>query len=171
MTRNPYWSEILKEIILLSRSVTQARIIMGSHVVCIPRIIINADADAKTIPIQIRQRQCPSRPAFTMNINKSQGQTFQKIAIYLPAPVSAHRQLYVALSRVENPRVITVLIAHPPLPDQPPGLPLTRNVVYTNLPAGQRSSTRTTTAPPSPTATHVGNFEHGHYLVDSILAM
>ena len=123
-------------IMHLSRSVIQAKILTGSHVgnvVCIPRIIMNTDADDKTIPIQIRRRQFPVRPAFAMTINKSQGQTFQEIAIYLPAPVFAHGQLYVALSRVGDPRKITILITHLPLPDQPHGLPMTLNVVYTEI--------------------------------------
>jgi ATP-dependent DNA helicase PIF1 len=120
----------------LSRSVIQAKILTGSHVgnvVCIPRINMNTDADDKTIPVQIRRRQFPVRPAFAMTINKSQGQTFQEIAIYLPAPVFAHGQLYVALSRVGDPRKITILITHPPLPNQPPGLPVTLNVVHTEI--------------------------------------
>jgi hypothetical protein len=68
-----------------------------------------------------------------VTINKLQGQTFQEIAIYLPAPVFAHGQLYVALSRVGDPRKITILITHPPLPNQPPGLVMTRNVIYTEI--------------------------------------
>jgi hypothetical protein len=83
-------------IMHLSRSVIQAKIPTGSHVgnvVCIPRIIMNTDADDKTIPTQIRRRQFPVRPVFAMTINKSQGQTFKEIAIYLPAPVFAHGQL------------------------------------------------------------------------------
>jgi ATP-dependent DNA helicase PIF1 len=118
----------------LSRSVIQAKTLTGSHVgnvVCIPRIIMNTDADDKTIPIQIRPRQFPVRPVFAMTINKSQGQTFQEIAIYLSAPVFAHGQLYVALSRLGDPR--KNMITHPPLPDQPPGLPMTLNVVYTEI--------------------------------------
>jgi len=123
-------------IMHLSRSVIQAKILTGSHVgnvVCIPRINMNTDAEDKTIPVQIRRRQFPVRPAFAMTINKTQGQTFQEIAIYLPAPVFAHGQLYVALSGVGDPRKITILSIHPPLPDQPPGLPMTLNVVYIEI--------------------------------------
>ena len=67
-------------IMHLSRSAIQAKILTGSHVGnvgCIPRTIMNTDTDDKTIPVQIRRRQFPVRPAFAMTINKSQGQTFQ----------------------------------------------------------------------------------------------
>ncbi len=39
------------------------------------------------------------RPAFAMTINKSQGQTFKHIGIFLRDSVFSHGQLYVALSR------------------------------------------------------------------------
>jgi ATP-dependent DNA helicase PIF1 len=109
-------------IMHLSCFLIEAKILTGSHVgnvVCIPRINMNTDADYKTIPIQIHRRQFPVRPAFAMTINKSQGQIFQEIAIYLPAPVFAHGQLYVALSRVGDPRKITLLITHPLYPTNP----------------------------------------------------
>jgi hypothetical protein len=68
-----------------------------------------------------------------MTINKSQRQIFQEIVICLQAPVFAHGQLYVTLFRVGDPCMITMLITQPRLPGQPPDLPVTLNVVYTEI--------------------------------------
>jgi len=65
-----------------------------------------------------------------MTINKSQGQTFQKVAIYLPSPDFAHGQLYVALSKVGVPTNITMMVTHPPLHGQPPPALAIPNEVY-----------------------------------------
>ncbi|KAK1345516.1 hypothetical protein QTO34_007974 [Cnephaeus nilssonii] len=44
----------------------------------------------------------PVMPAFGMTINKSQGQTVDRVGIFLPEPVFRHGQLYVAFSRVQR---------------------------------------------------------------------
>ena len=67
--------------------------------------------DPKNLPLcPFERTQFPLKLAFAMTINKSQGQTFDCIAIYLPAPVFAHGQLYVAFSRVRNSKAVKVLI-------------------------------------------------------------
>jgi len=45
-----------------------------------------------------------------MTINKSQGQSLSRVGIYLPEPIFAHGQLYVAFSRVTSYQHIKVLM-------------------------------------------------------------
>lgn len=53
-------------------------------------------------PFTFKRRQFPVKLAFAMTINKSQGQTFEKITIDLRKDVFNHGQLYVAFSRVRS---------------------------------------------------------------------
>ena len=48
------------------------------------------------------------RLAFALTINKSQGQTFHRCGVMLSGDVFTHGQLYVAVSRVGNPRDLLI---------------------------------------------------------------
>ena len=52
------------------------------------------------MPFQFKRRQFPLQLAYCMTIHKSQGQSFEKMGIYIDKPLFTHGQLYVALSRV-----------------------------------------------------------------------
>ena len=98
--------------------------------VLIPRLSITP-SDTDTMPFTLRRRQFPVRPAFAMTINKSQGQTFKSVGLYLPKAVFTHGQLYVAFSRVGDAAGVRVLIPGG-LFDDDGGL-YTENVVYTEV--------------------------------------
>ena len=70
------------------------------HRVLIPRIKL-APSDV-ALPFTLQRVQFPIRLAYSMTINKAQGQTFQRLGIYLPTPVFSHGQLYVAFSRART---------------------------------------------------------------------
>ena len=58
----------------------------------------------------MKRRQLPVILAFAMTINKSQGQSFNHVGVYLPEPVFAHGQLYVALTRGRYHENLKVLV-------------------------------------------------------------
>ena len=63
-----------------------------------------------------------------MTINKSQGQTMDRIGLYLPEHVFSHGRVYVALSRIGSPAHITILASEGHVEGREGTF--TRNVVY-----------------------------------------
>ena len=79
----------------------QCRIVESGRVVLIPRITFIPKPTE--YPFEWQRRQFPVRSAFSMTINKSQGQTFKFAGVWLRGQVFTHGQLYVACSRVSSP--------------------------------------------------------------------
>lgn len=122
-------------IIDISPRLLTARICGGSfdgRITTIPRIDLYSAADV--LPFTLHRRQFPIRLAFSITINKSQGQTLSRVGLYLPNPVFSHGQLYVGLSRCGNWRNIKILMKNiPGKQGRENGTYYTRNVVYHQL--------------------------------------
>jgi hypothetical protein len=101
-------------ILLEARAqVLKCRIISGDakfagNIVLIPRITL--EPSAENLPLPLRRHQFPVRLAFSMTINKSQGQSVSRVGLDLRIPVFSHGQLYVALSRCTSGTRIKVLL-------------------------------------------------------------
>ena len=92
------------KIIGLFKFNIKVEIITGTHAgncVFIPRIILDT-GEFSTLPFILYRRQFPIVLAFAITINKSQGQSLEKVGIYFRRPLFSHGQLYVALSRCKD---------------------------------------------------------------------
>ena len=98
-------------ILHLGDHVIEAEIASGvtkRKCVLIPRItLIPSDTE---YPFTLKRHQFPIRPCFAVTTNKAQGQTLDFVGIYLPKDVFSHGQLYVALSRVQRPTSLAILL-------------------------------------------------------------
>ena len=105
-----------------------ARLIDSGKTVLTPRITLTPSDP--TIPFAMSRKQFPIKVAFAMTINKAQGQTLQTAGLYLPDPVFAHGQLYVAFSRVKNFRSIHVCVVESHQQKVTDEAIITPNIVY-----------------------------------------
>ena len=69
-----------------------------------------AFSTSENLPFELERVQFPVRLAYALTIDKAQGQTFDRVGLYLPRSVFSHGQLYVALSRVRSFDAIKVLV-------------------------------------------------------------
>lgn len=101
---------IRMKILNLHKYNIQAQVLTGSQsgkIFYIPRITLNT-GETSSYPFILYRKQFPIKLAFAMTINKSQGQTFDEIGLYIEKPLFSHGQLYVALSRCKNPENIFI---------------------------------------------------------------
>ena len=95
----------------LTNKIIEGQVINSNYItkkVYITRIDMNRH-ESKW-PFTLKRRQFPIKISYAMTINKSQGQSLNKIGIYLEDEIFTHGQLYVALSRVTTPEGLHILI-------------------------------------------------------------
>ena len=108
--------------------------------VFLPKLLMKSD----DVPVagSIERRQFPVSLAFVITINKSQGQTFEHVGMYLQRPVFTHGQFFVGVSRGKTKENVWVAVVKGP--SQGPigqlrgghtGLrnTATQNIVYRNM--------------------------------------
>nr|XP_017237579.1 PREDICTED: uncharacterized protein LOC108210701 [Daucus carota subsp. sativus] len=103
----------------------ECEIITGSHSGSrhiIPRMITTPCDNNSKWPFIFKRKQFPLQVCFAMTINKSQGQSMEKVGLYLPNPIFCHGQLYVAISRVTSPEGLHIMLGD--------GINYTKNIVY-----------------------------------------
>lgn len=95
----------------LTNKIIEGQIINSNNInekVYIPRIEMTVH-ESKW-PFTLKRRQFPVKISYAMTINKSQGQSLNKVGLYLENEIFTHGQLYVALSRTTTPKGLHILI-------------------------------------------------------------
>ena len=73
----------------------------------IPRIWLSSKDP--TLPFEMKRKQFPLKLAYSMTANKAQGQTLDRVGIYLGREFFSHGQLYVAISRVGHANSVRII--------------------------------------------------------------
>ena len=111
----------------MSAHVLEIRLIGGEHggkKALIPCITITPSAEQ--IAFEMNWRQFPVCLAFSMTINKAQGQSVNHVGLDLRTDVFAHGQLYVALSQCTSSQQIKALFKNN-------STTVTKNIVYPEI--------------------------------------
>ncbi|XP_076888554.1 uncharacterized protein LOC143539011 [Bidens hawaiensis] len=99
------------QVLSLGTHVIEVKILSGTNtgeIISIPRIALTLSD--KNIAFKFTRRQYPLSVCFVMTINKSQGQSLNRVDLYLKNDVFSHGQLYVTLSRVTSKNGLKILI-------------------------------------------------------------
>ena len=110
-------------VLNIYNSVLHCKILTGSHSeqdVLIPKLEL-APSDAN-LPFTLQRTQFPIRLSYSMTINKSQGQTFDNVGIFLREPVFSH----VAFSRARTINGVKVQV-------EKKNMCVKKNVVYKTI--------------------------------------
>ncbi|XP_019190816.1 PREDICTED: uncharacterized protein LOC109185292 [Ipomoea nil] len=95
----------------LAEHVVEAKIMTGTHVG--KKVLIGRTSMTPSnprFPFKFQRKQFPIMLSYAMTINKSQEQTLTHVGLLLKKPVFVHDQLYVAASRVTNPKSLKIVI-------------------------------------------------------------
>lgn len=79
----------------------------AGNLVFIPKITLNTGESSK-FPFILHRKQFPIVLAFAITINKSPGQSFDIVGLFIRRPLFSHGQLYVALSRCRDPNKLYI---------------------------------------------------------------
>ena len=99
--------------------------------VILPKIALQPTEN--NLPFQLRRVQFPVRLAYVMTINKVQGQTYEKVGIYLDRPCFSHGHLYVAFSRARSFNDVKIKIVPSNEQGQFQGTTYTKNIVLPDI--------------------------------------
>ncbi|XP_042895824.2 ATP-dependent DNA helicase PIF1-like [Parasteatoda tepidariorum] len=105
-------------VLKIGKRVLTCQIATGNKngsIVNLPRIELNTLSSNSSLPFVLYRRQFPVRLAYALTINKAQGQTFDKVGLYIERPIFSHGQLYVALSRCTTKENIKIFIKDDPV--------------------------------------------------------